>query len=84
MSEKTTTPASGTQPPAEDVTEESRGRSKPGASWKAGEQHVIPKNRLGFVFFGLMLTVFLAALDQVSLLHHLRKRSRRPAMLTFL
>lgn len=71
MSEKTATPvtASSTteaQPPA---AEESNGKSKPGASWKAGEQQIIPKNRIGIVFFGLMLTVFLAALDQVCHLH---------------
>lgn len=32
---------------------------------KQGEEHVLPKNRLGFVFAGLMACVFLAALDQV-------------------
>lgn len=37
---------------------------KPGASWKANEEHVLPKNNLPLVFSGLMLTVFLAALDQ--------------------
>ncbi|KAG9314833.1 MFS general substrate transporter [Chiua virens] len=37
---------------------------EPGASWKANEQHVVPKNRLGIVFFGLMCCTFLAALDQ--------------------
>lgn len=31
---------------------------------KTGEQMVIPKNRLVIVFIGLMLTVFLSALDQ--------------------
>jgi hypothetical protein len=31
---------------------------------KSNEQIVIPKNRLVIVFIGLMLTVFLAALDQ--------------------
>lgn len=31
---------------------------------KSNEQIVIPKNRLVVVFIGLMLTVFLAALDQ--------------------
>ncbi|TDL24822.1 MFS amino acid permease [Rickenella mellea] len=39
-------------------------KGKPGASWKLNEQHVLPKNRIPVVFFGLMLTVFLAALDQ--------------------
>lgn len=31
---------------------------------KSNEQVVIPKNRIIIVFIGLMLTVFLAALDQ--------------------
>ncbi|KAH7913996.1 major facilitator superfamily domain-containing protein [Hygrophoropsis aurantiaca] len=34
-----------------------------GASWKT-EEHVLPKNRLGIVLFGLMCSTFLAALDQ--------------------
>ncbi|KAH7929758.1 MFS general substrate transporter [Leucogyrophana mollusca] len=38
--------------------------AKPGASWKQGEEHVVPKNRIGIVFFGLMCSTFLAALDQ--------------------
>lgn len=38
----------------------------PGQSWKENEQHVLPHNRLGIVFFGLMSCTFLAALDQVS------------------
>ena len=42
-------------------------KAEPGASWKAKEQHLVPKNRLGIVFFGLMCSTFLAALDQVSL-----------------
>lgn len=59
-----------------------RQKAAPGASWKAKEAHVLPKNRLGIVrfsnisdrfdrrklcqvFFGLMATVFLAAIDQV-------------------
>lgn len=36
----------------------------PGASWKANEQHVLPKNNLPLVFFGFMLAIFLAAIDQ--------------------
>jgi hypothetical protein len=40
-------------------------KEKPGASWKKDEEHVVPKNRIGIVFFGLMCSVFLAALDQV-------------------
>ena len=42
-------------------------KTKPGASWKANEQHVLPKNNMPLVFAGLMLCVFLAALDQVSI-----------------
>ncbi|KAF9013990.1 major facilitator superfamily domain-containing protein [Cyathus striatus] len=41
-----------------------KGPSKPGASWKDNEEHVLPKNNLPIVFSGLMLTVFLSALDQ--------------------
>ncbi|KAK2466780.1 hypothetical protein APHAL10511_001038 [Amanita phalloides] len=37
---------------------------QPGASWRANETHHLPKNRLGIVMPGLMLAVFLAALDQ--------------------
>ena len=40
--------------------------ARPGASWKNKEEHVLPTNRLDIVFFGLMCTAFLAALDQVS------------------
>ena len=40
-------------------------KHEPGQSWKAGEEHVLPHNRLGIVFFGLMSCTFLAALDQV-------------------
>lgn len=40
---------------------------EPGASWRAGEQQVLPQNRLFIVVFALMLTTFLAALDQVCL-----------------
>jgi hypothetical protein len=40
-------------------------KEKPGASWKKDEEHVVPKNRMGIVFFGLMCSTFLAALDQV-------------------
>ncbi|KAG9318904.1 MFS amino acid permease [Chiua virens] len=39
-------------------------KAQPGASWKDKEEHVLPKNRLGIVFFGLMCSFFLAALDQ--------------------
>ncbi|KIK74354.1 hypothetical protein PAXRUDRAFT_19969, partial [Paxillus rubicundulus Ve08.2h10] len=39
-------------------------KAEPGASWKHKEEHVLPKNRLGIVLFGLMCAMFLAALDQ--------------------
>ncbi|KDR73516.1 hypothetical protein GALMADRAFT_614600 [Galerina marginata CBS 339.88] len=39
-------------------------KARPGASWKTDETHVLPKNRLGIVFLGLMASVFLAAIDQ--------------------
>ncbi|KAF9526981.1 MFS amino acid permease [Crepidotus variabilis] len=47
------------------VEPEKKEKAAPGASWKATEEaHVLPKNRLSLVFSGLMLTVFLAAMDQ--------------------
>ncbi|KIJ68901.1 hypothetical protein HYDPIDRAFT_79646 [Hydnomerulius pinastri MD-312] len=45
-------------------SEKSVEKAKPGASWSQNEEHVLPKNRLGIVFFGLMCSTFLAALDQ--------------------
>ncbi|KAF8843667.1 MFS general substrate transporter [Paxillus ammoniavirescens] len=39
-------------------------KAEPGASWNQKEEHVLPKNRLGIVLFGLMCATFLAALDQ--------------------
>ncbi|KAG1782675.1 MFS general substrate transporter [Suillus placidus] len=39
-------------------------KERPGASWKKDEEHVVPNNRINIVFFGLMCSVFLAALDQ--------------------
>ncbi|KAF8843668.1 MFS general substrate transporter [Paxillus ammoniavirescens] len=39
-------------------------KAAPGASWNQKEEHVLPKNRLGIVLFGLMCAMFLAALDQ--------------------
>ncbi|RDB21176.1 putative transporter C3H1.06c [Hypsizygus marmoreus] len=48
------------EPPKTDGTV----KAKPGASWKADEKHVLPKNRLSIVFLGLMACVFLAAIDQ--------------------
>ncbi|PPQ63069.1 hypothetical protein CVT24_005924 [Panaeolus cyanescens] len=62
-----------TEVPAPDLTSpksparaEPKGQQKaaPGASWKADETHLLPKNRLGIVFTGLMATTFLAAIDQ--------------------
>ncbi|KAF9227638.1 MFS general substrate transporter [Gyrodon lividus] len=50
--------------PATQAVKESETKAKPGASWKEKEEHVVPKNRLGIVFFGLMCSTFLAALDQ--------------------
>ena len=40
-------------------------QEKYGGSQIQNEEHVIPKNSLGVVFFGLMCCTFLAALDQV-------------------
>ncbi|KAI0798031.1 MFS general substrate transporter [Abortiporus biennis] len=45
-------------------TEKRDSKAAPGAHWKDNEQHVLPKNRLGIVFLGLMACTFLAALDQ--------------------
>lgn len=42
-------------------------KDAPGASWRNTEQHDIPKNRIAIVFSGLMLSVFLAAIDQVRI-----------------
>ncbi|KAF9454660.1 MFS amino acid permease [Macrolepiota fuliginosa MF-IS2] len=39
-------------------------KSKRGASWKANEEYVLPENRMSLVMAGLMVCVFLAALDQ--------------------
>ncbi|KAI6109565.1 MFS general substrate transporter [Pisolithus sp. B1] len=50
---------------AESATDDvSKSTKEAGSSWKQNEEHVLPKNRLGIVFFGLMCSVFLAALDQ--------------------
>ncbi|TFK42410.1 MFS amino acid permease [Crucibulum laeve] len=57
-----------TDTPTTDVAESNQTiadeKAAPGASWRANEQHVIPKNNLLIVFLGLCGTVFLAALDQ--------------------
>ncbi|XP_006457967.1 hypothetical protein AGABI2DRAFT_199095 [Agaricus bisporus var. bisporus H97] len=39
-------------------------KAKPGATWKANEEHILPENRLPLVLSGMMLCLFLAALDQ--------------------
>ncbi|KAL5528489.1 hypothetical protein ACEPAF_7625 [Sanghuangporus sanghuang] len=49
---------------AEPVDLEQRRKHEPGAGWKTAEVHEIPHNNMKLVFPGLMLTVFLAALDQ--------------------
>ncbi|EGN93322.1 hypothetical protein SERLA73DRAFT_189897 [Serpula lacrymans var. lacrymans S7.3] len=49
--------------PAQEITKATEKR-EPGSSWKDKEEHVIPKNKLGVVFLGLMCCTFLAALDQ--------------------
>ncbi|VDC06640.1 unnamed protein product [Peniophora sp. CBMAI 1063] len=51
-------------PAAADPVVESEKKAKPGASWKANEEHVLPPNNLPIVFTGLMCCTFLAALDQ--------------------
>ncbi|KAF9475844.1 MFS amino acid permease [Pholiota conissans] len=50
--------------PQANDTSEIKKKARPGASWKATEEHVLPKNNLKIVFAGLMATVFLAAMDQ--------------------
>ncbi|CAE6446452.1 unnamed protein product [Rhizoctonia solani] len=47
-----------------DVGKAQTKKGKPGEAWKEGEVHKIPHNNLLLVFPGLMLTVFLAAMDQ--------------------
>ena len=49
-------------------------KAKPGATWKDGETHVLPKNNLPIVFTAFGFCTFLAALDQVSLLTEFTKR----------
>ncbi|KAH9066301.1 MFS general substrate transporter [Lactarius vividus] len=53
-----------TQPSHDRDLQSAQEKPKAGASWKAAEQHVLPYNRLGIVFSGLMACIFLAALDQ--------------------
>lgn len=47
-----------------DMVERQAEKKKVRTGDKTNEQTVIPKNKLVIVFIGLMLTVFLAALDQ--------------------
>ncbi|KAJ7581208.1 MFS general substrate transporter [Mycena floridula] len=49
--------------PAE-VEPDSKEKHKSGSGWRDQDTHVLPENRLPIVFSGLMLCVFLAALDQ--------------------
>ncbi|KAK7054751.1 hypothetical protein VNI00_003214 [Paramarasmius palmivorus] len=51
-------------PSAVDVAPSTTAKAKPGESWKANEEHVLPKNNLPVVFLGLMCCIFLAAIDQ--------------------
>jgi hypothetical protein len=50
------------EPPSPAAEEANEGSA---ASWNKVEEHVIPQNRMGIVFFGLMCTTFLVALDSV-------------------
>ena len=54
-----------TTPQGSDANDVEPSKKKPGQSWKQNEEHVLPKNNLGIVLFGLMSCTFLAALDQV-------------------
>ncbi|KAI5118065.1 hypothetical protein M0805_006328 [Coniferiporia weirii] len=47
-----------------DIEKADKEKHAPGAGWKDEEVHEIPRNNMKIVFPGLMLTVFLAALDQ--------------------
>ncbi|KAH9934730.1 MFS general substrate transporter [Fomitopsis serialis] len=49
-------------PPTSPTSVESGKKTKP--DWRANEQQVLPENKLPIVFFGLMASVFLSALDQ--------------------
>ncbi|TCD71968.1 hypothetical protein EIP91_000100 [Steccherinum ochraceum] len=39
-------------------------KTKPGATWRTNDEHVVPHNNMFLVYSALMLTLFLAALDQ--------------------
>lgn len=64
MAEKSVPPSPSVA--AQDIAAEDpkSGKRQHGA-WKVGEEHVLPHNNLKIVFPGLMLTVFLSAMDQV-------------------
>lgn len=49
------------EPPSPAVKE---ANERSGVSRNKVEEHVIPKNHMGIVFFSLMCTMFLVALDQ--------------------
>ena len=51
-------------------------KAKPGAAWKDGETHVLPKNNLPVVFTAFGFCMFLAALDQVSPPSHQVRRKQ--------
>ncbi|KAG8752681.1 hypothetical protein FRC14_006798, partial [Serendipita sp. 396] len=59
-------PTTGTNPMSSSsrLNEKRKPRQKPGEEWKKSEVHEIPHNNLLIVFPGLILTTFLAALDQ--------------------
>ena len=55
------------KPEVSSPTREAGEKHRPGGTWRDNEEHVLPNNRLGIVFSGLMACIFLAALDQVRL-----------------
>ncbi|EPT06037.1 hypothetical protein FOMPIDRAFT_1021147 [Fomitopsis schrenkii] len=52
------------QAPAEPDSSTPQQEKKTKSDWRANEQQVLPENNLPLVFFGLMASVFLSALDQ--------------------
>ena len=58
--------------PASDPSAQQEKKTK--SDWRANEQQVLPENNLPLVFFGLMASVFLSALDQVSYILYARLR----------
>ena len=69
MADLKQSPISSPQPPSVAPIQTPKEKHTPGQSWKENEEHVLPHNRLGIVFFGLMSCTFLAALDQVRIVH---------------